>query len=649
MIDQNTIMNIVETADIVEVVGEFVRLKKRGVNFTGLCPFHNEKTPSFSVSPARGIYKCFGCGKGGNVVNFIMDHENLSYPEALKYLARKYHIEIDDKEPTPEEIEQKNERESLMVVTEFAQKYFTKLLHEHAQGKAIGLSYLRERGFRDDIIEKFQLGYCLDSWDAFTGYAKSQGYKTKYLVGSGLTIEKNNKYFDRFSGRIMFPIHAVSGKIIGFGGRTLKADKKTAKYLNSPESEIYHKSQVLYGLYFAKRSIMKEEKCYLVEGYTDVIAFHQSGIENVLASSGTSLTEGQIRLIKRFTENVTVIYDGDEAGIKASLRGIDLILKEGLNIKVLALPEEEDPDSFAKKHDMDSLKAYIAENEADFIHFKTKLLLEDAKKDPIRRANLVSDIVRSIAVIPNTITRSVYIKECSSLLNMDEKVLYYESNKIRRQQFEKERKWQKNAAASEKNEAAKNQQNAFEIREGYDQEKELIRALLTYGHKSVSTQNEDTGEEYEITVADYIKDEIHGDELDFGYEIFKKIFHAYFEVVSQNGSFDEKMLINHSDEQIVKFIIDIMSPKYHQSRYWKRGGNFYETEEDRFKQVVKDTLLAFKQVKIQHMLQDTEKRLGKAQESEQEEEVKQYFHQFNALTHLKMELAKNLGFRTILK
>ncbi|MBT3750480.1 MAG: DNA primase, partial [Bacteroidetes bacterium] len=347
MIDHATIDRIMNAAEITEVVGDFVSLKKRGVNMLGLCPFHNEKTPSFTVSPSKGIFKCFGCGKGGNVVNFLMEHEHITYPEALKTLAKKYHIEVEETEETAEEIQQKNERESMMVVTAYGQKYFTRTLLESEEGQAVGLSYFKERGFRREVLDKFQLGYSLDKRNAFTEEAQKNGYKINYLVKTGLTIEKNDRHFDRFAGRVIFPIHSLSGRVIGFGGRTLRTDTKMAKYLNSPESDIYHKSRSLYGIYYARNAMAKADKCYLVEGYTDVLSMHQSGIENVVASSGTSLTEDQVRLIRRFTRNVTIIYDGDEAGVKASLRGIDIILEQGMHVRVVPLPDGEDPDSFA--------------------------------------------------------------------------------------------------------------------------------------------------------------------------------------------------------------------------------------------------------------------------------------------------------------
>ena len=436
MIDPQTIERIYESAQITEVVQDFISLKRRGVNYLGLCPFHGEKTPSFTVSPVKGIYKCFGCGKGGNSVNFIMEHETLSYYEALKYLAKKYHIEVVEKQESPEEIAQKNERESLVVISEFAGKYFHDTLNNHSEGKAIGLSYFKERGIREDMIQRFQLGYSLEKRDAFTETAQKNGYKLEYLIKTGLTIERETHPFDRFAGRVIFPIHSISGQVIGFGGRILKTDKNLAKYLNSPESEIYHKSRVLYGMFQAKKTIVQRDKCFLVEGYTDVISMHQAGIENVVASSGTSLTEDQIRLIKRFTNNLTILYDGDAAGIKAAIRGIDMVLEQGLNVKVLLLPDGEDPDSFSRNQSASEVMKFIEENEVDFVLFKTKLLMKEAKNDPIQRASLISDIVRSIAIIPDAITRSVYVKECGGLLLTEESVLFNEIIKIRRGKFE---------------------------------------------------------------------------------------------------------------------------------------------------------------------------------------------------------------------
>ena len=432
MIDQPTIDRILDAANIVDVVSEFVTLRKRGINYVGLCPFHTDKTPSFYVSPAKNICKCFACGEGGTAVHFIMKHEQLNYFDALRYLAKKYNIEIQERELTDKEKQRKSDRESMLIVNSWAQQYFTTQLYEHVEGKTIGLRYFAERGFREDTIRKFQLGYSLDKRDALYKEATKNGYKKEFLEKTGLVIAYDNGGVnDRFRGRVIFPVHTLSGKVVAFGGRVLKKDEKTAKYVNSPESEIYHKSNELYGIYFAKQAIVKEDRCFLVEGYTDVISMHQAGIENVVASSGTALTQGQIRLIHRFTSNITVLYDGDAAGIKAALRGIDLLLEDGMNVKVVLLPDGEDPDSFARKHNASQFSEFIRQSETDFIRFKTRLLLDDAGTDPIKRSALITDIIRTVAIIPDNIARSIYIRECSAMMEIDEQVLLNEVNKIR--------------------------------------------------------------------------------------------------------------------------------------------------------------------------------------------------------------------------
>lgn len=432
MIDQPTIDRILDAANIVDVVSEFVTLRKRGINYVGLCPFHTDKTPSFYVSPAKNICKCFACGEGGTAVHFIMKHEQLNYFDALRYLAKKYNIEIQERELTDKEKQRKSDRESMLIVNSWAQQYFTTQLYEHVEGKTVGLRYFAERGFREDTIRKFQLGYSLDKRDALYKEATKNGYKKEFLEKTGLVIAYDNGGVnDRFRGRVIFPVHTLSGKVVAFGGRVLKKDEKTAKYVNSPESEIYHKSNELYGIYFAKQAIVKEDRCFLVEGYTDVISMHQAGIENVVASSGTALTQGQIRLIHRFTSNITVLYDGDAAGMKAALRGIDLLLEDGMNVKVVLLPDGEDPDSFARKHNASQFSEFIKQSETDFIRFKTRLLLDDAGTDPIKRSALITDIIRTVAIIPDNIARSIYIRECSAMMEIDEQVLLNEVNKIR--------------------------------------------------------------------------------------------------------------------------------------------------------------------------------------------------------------------------
>ncbi|HQS06790.1 MAG TPA: DNA primase, partial [Daejeonella sp.] len=404
MIPKDTVDKIIETSRIEEVVGDFVSLKRRGTSMIGLCPFHNEKTPSFHVSVGKGIFKCFGCGKGGDSVRFIMEHEKATYPEALRYLANKYSIEIAEVENTPEEQAVNDRRESLYIVSAWAAKFFQQQMLETDEGKSIGLSYFKERGFRDDIIKKFELGYSPDVWDALTQSAITEGYNIQFLEETGLTIRKENeKFYDRFRGRVMFPIHSFTGRVIGFGGRTLKTDKAVPKYVNSPESDIYHKSNVLYGLFFAKKSMRDEDNCYLVEGYADVLSVHQAGIENVVASSGTSLTIEQIRMIGRFTKNITILYDGDDAGIKASLRGLDMILEEGLNVKIVLFPDGDDPDSYVQKFGSAAFKSHIEGSKKDFILFKTSILLKDAGNDPIKRAGIIREVVESIAKIPDGI------------------------------------------------------------------------------------------------------------------------------------------------------------------------------------------------------------------------------------------------------
>jgi len=607
MIDQLTVDRIIAAADVVEVIKDYVSLKKRGVNYIGLCPFHNEKTPSFSVSPAKGIYKCFGCGKGGNAVNFIMEHEQMSYVEALKYLANKYNIEFEERELTPEELKQRTERDSLMVVTAWAQRHFSDNLHKHSEGKSIGLSYFRERGFRDDIIEKFQLGYSLEQRDALTQAAQRQGYKMEYLVKTGLSIERNDgSAFDRFFGRVIFPIHSMSGRVIAFGGRIMKSDAKAAKYLNSPESEVYHKSHVLYGIYFAKKAITQADKCYLVEGYTDVLSMHQAGIENVVASSGTALTPDQIRLIKRFTPNITVLYDGDPAGIKASIRGIDLILEEGLNVKVLLLPEGEDPDSYAKSHSASQVLDFIAENEVDFINFKANLLLKEAKNDPIQKANLIRDIVRSIAVIPESITRSVYIKECTRILNVDEAILYAEVAKHRKAKMDKILGKIQQTAPTEGIQTAKETPSLPSFIENIyceEQEKEILYFLLKYGSEVFFEipSDDELSTPTKITVGQHIISEILNDDLEFKNLIYKKVFDEYKQLLESEKEFDSRYFINHRDFEISQLAVNLLTSQHKLSKIWKKHNAQPVDEIDFLHSAIPKTIMVYKS-KVMHMV-----------------------------------------------
>ena len=651
MIDQSTVTRIFEAAEITEVVSDFVTLRKRGVNYLGLCPFHNEKTPSFTVSPAKGIYKCFGCGKGGNAVNFIMEHEHLDYVGALKYLAKKYQIDIIEQELSPEQEKQKNDRESMMIVNSFAQKNFTENLHQHPQGIAVGMSYIRERGFRDDIIKKFQLGFCLEEWEAFSKQALDSGYRKEFLVKTGLSIDKENKLLDRFKGRVIFPIHGIAGRVLAFGGRTLKKDKKIAKYLNSPESEIYHKSKVLYGIYQAKKAVVQNDKCFLVEGYTDVLSFHQAGIENVVASSGTALTPDQIRLIKRFTNNVTIIYDGDPAGIKASLRGIDLVLEQEVNAKVLLLPEGEDPDSFSKTMGSNELMSYIEKNETDFIVFKTNLLLKDAKDDPVERANLIIDIVRSIAIIPDAIVRSVYVKECSRILNVDERVLYTEINKIIHKK--KEDAWKKNQQneSHEPRLSEKLSESSEFLRSANEcdlEERSLIRLLLNFGTEILFEEKNDSGKKEITTVGDFIVTELKGDELESTNPVYQLVFNQYEENLSDHSFNAKNFFRDHANEKISQLSADILSEPYQLSDIWTKNEAYIETEEMKLKEIVPKLVNEYKGKKVRLLMKEILNEMQKAQETGNLERMMELMQQKMVLDQIKNAISKELGNRIIL-
>jgi len=634
MIDPNTVQKIFDAAEIVEVVSDFVSLKKRGTNYLGLCPFHNEKTPSFVVSPAKGIFKCFGCGEGGNSVNFIMKHESLSYPDALKLLAKKYHIEIQEKEETPEDIEKRNERESMLIVTGFAEQYFRNTLHKHGEGRSVGLKYFRERGFRDDIIEKFGLGYCLEQRDNFTQAAQKQGYKLDFLEKTGLTIVKPTYRFDRFSGRVMFPIHSLSGRVTAFGGRTLKNDKKIAKYLNSPESEIYHKSHILYGIYFAKQAITRADKCYMVEGYTDVISMYQSGIQNVVASSGTSLTEGQIRMVKRFSSNLTILYDGDAAGLKASLRGIDLVLEQEMNVKIVLLPEGEDPDSMAKKLSSEELNAYISENEKDFISFKAELLVAESANDPMQKSRAISDIVRSIAIIPNQLTRSVYVKTCSKLMDVAESVLYAEIAKQKSKKAtenhrrQNSRYQQKPLATAEKQSAKPTQSGAFK-----EVEKEIIRVMLNYGSEEIKLD-----EDNYVLVNEFIITEIEEDEIEFSVPLYRKIYAE----IKTLASFEETHFTRHFDAEISQLTAHLLSQAHSISKFWQRGDNHIDTKEIELNEAVPRLIFDYKHAQIKQLIKENNTALQNEKDSEKQVEL---IEQFYRLQEISKQLAQKLGDR----
>jgi len=648
MIDRVTIEKIMDSVEIVDVVQDFVTLKKRGVNYIGLCPFHNEKTPSFTVSPSKGIYKCFGCGSGGNAVNFIIEHEHLSYPEALKLLAGKYNIEIIEKELTAEEVEQKNQRESMLILTKFAAGNFHENLFKHQEGISVGLSYFKERGFRHEILKEFNVGYCLEQKDSFTKTAQESGYKLNYLVQTGLTIKKENYTVDRFNGRVVFPIHSLSGQVIGFGGRTLKKDPKAAKYLNSPESDIYHKSRVLYGIYQAKKEVVNTENCFLVEGYTDVLAMRQAGIHNVVASSGTSLTEDQIRLIKRFTPNITILFDGDEAGIKASLRGIDLILEEGLNIKVILLPPGEDPDSYSRKLSNKEFKEFLAAEATDFIRFKTNLLLKDAGNDPVKRSSLIRDIVQSIAAIQESINRSVYIKECSTLLKVDEGILNSEANKIRRKKAEQRYRDITRQEEEIKEKPGKRQPQVFQETTEV-QEKEIIRLLLLYGNLDFMEINTNEEEETKtLTVTEFVINEITNDELEFDHPVCRQIFEEIQHIQNNEQKIEEKYFINHQDQTISDMVADLLSPVPEISKIWSKHESHIETEEMKLKEVIPEILIAFKNKKIILTIIKIQEELKIAQEQQKVEVIENLLTRYILLNNLKKELSKDLGERIIL-
>lgn len=644
MIDQATIQKIFDAADIYEVVSDFVSLKKRGVNYVGCCPFHNEKTGSFTVSPSKGIYKCFGCGKGGNAVNFIMEHEQMSYVEALRYLAARYNITIEEKELSEEEKKEKSERESMLIVTNFAEDFFVDQLLHTDEGKSVGLGYLHKRGLDAQTIEKFGLGYCPEKWDGLTQAALAKGYKKEYLVKTGLTIESEKGLFDRFRARVIFPIRDIAGKIIAFGGRIMTNDKKSAKYLNSPESEIYHKSRTLYGIYFAKKSIVQHNRCYLVEGYLDVISFHKKGIENTVASSGTSLTVEQIRLIRRLTPNVTIIYDGDAAGIKASLRGIDLVLEEGLNVRVLLLPDGEDPDSFSQSRTPQELSEYITNHETDFISFKTKLLLDQVGNDPIEKARLITEIVRSISLIPDSITRSVYVRETATLMQVEETVLYNEIARIRTG---------KNAEAAHQHIAQRQQTLPVQPQEKtppvYSTEKlceteesVLIRYLLLFGNQELYEEKRDNGT-YSVSVGEYIIEELGEDELEMFNPGFCEIQKEYRAHYKTTGFIPAKFFIGHTDPTISSIAADILSEPYELSKMWTEKESSVVKEESLFSELLPKIVDNYKMRRVEIMTRQADNKILELQNSGNGEEILTWIKKKNAINRIRARLNEKLG------
>lgn len=671
MIPKETVDKIIEESRVEEVVGDFVALKKRGVNLLGCCPFHNEKTPSFTVSPAKGIYKCFGCGASGNSINFVMEHEQMSYPDALKYLAKKYNIEVQEKEVTPEEKQKQDKRESLFLVTQFAKEQFIKNMFETDEGKSVGLGYFKSRGISDEMLEKFGLGYSFEEPNHFTKIALDKGYKKEVLIDSGLTSEKNDRTYDRFRGRVIFPIHNLSGRPIGFGARILQTNKKAAKYLNSPETDIYHKSDVLYGLHLAKRSMIQLDNCFLVEGYTDVISFHQKGIENVVASSGTSLTPGQIKLIRRFTPNITVLYDGDAAGIKASFRGIDLILKEGMNVKVVTFPDGEDPDSFARANTSAELEEYIQENQQDFINFKTSILLKDAGNDPIKRAGLIKDVVQSIALIPDMIIRSVYTQEAAKLLGIEEQTLVNELNKNRRSNFEKEQKSNPTPPPPEpdfgipppdyippeyrdvigqQSPLPKKVEPKTPTFPNDPQEAYLLRLLLKYGHFEIVVDNPNYENEIEegvenpektilITVAQYVIEDIVHDDINFDNPTHQSIWDTFKNKFEEGEIPTEKFFLSSSEAELVKQVIEITEER-HTLNDWKKHSIFVTTEGDKIRLAITVALNRLKLAKVRLQINEINAKL---ESNEFPEEINDLLVHLSLLNQAKRSLSMALG------
>ena len=625
-IDRETIERILDSAKIEEVVGDFVTLKRRGVNLIGLCPFHNEKTPSFTVSPAKNLCKCFGCGKGGNPVHFIMEHEQLSYYEALRWLAKKYHIEIKEREMTDEEKREESIRESLFVINQYALQHFIDTLHESEEGQAIGLNYFRHRGLRDETIKKFCLGYSFERRDSFAKKAVAAGYNPELIAKTGVCYSTDDgRLQDRFWGRVIFPVHTISGKIVAFGGRILQNNAKAAKYVNSPESEIYHKSDHLYGLYFSKQAIIQKDHCILVEGYLDVISMHQSGIQNVVASSGTSLTTGQIKLIHRFTKNITLLYDGDKAGIKASIRGIDMLLEEDMNINVVLLPEGEDPDSYAQTHSTEEVEQYIERNKVDFIRFKTNLLLDEVGEDPIRRAGLVSDVVKSIAVVPNEILRSEYVKKCSEMLNIGEQILVKEVAKLRKQKAEEMQKKpsQANTNADENNGNGTNSDNTPVVNEFqqsiissysnplHNKEKAIIEFLLKNGSKmlQVPEDKKSNTPAFTETVTSHLYYSFNDDGIELSHPLYKRIFAEAGEHANDVDFDPESHFMAHPDVEISKLTAELCGERHLLSKtFSEQAGDERNEQAVMFEQTTR-LAIAYKLSIVDEMLKETMGRL----------------------------------------
>ena len=666
MISRDTIDKVFETARVEEVIGDFVNLKKAGANYKGLSPFTDEKTPSFMVSPVKQIWKDFSTGKGGNAITFLMEHEHYSYPEAIRYLARKYNIEIEETQQTDEQKLIADERESMYLVSEFAKNNFHENLYNSEKGKAIGMSYFKARGFTDETIKKFALGYALDEWSVFTDTAIQKKYDLEFLEKTGLTIVKRNeetglveRQFDRFKGRVLFPIQSMSGRVLGFGGRTLLTDKKVAKYVNSPESIIYHKSKVLYGIYHAKQSIAKENNCYLVEGYTDVISMVQSGIDNVVASSGTALTSDQIRLINRLTPNITVLFDGDAAGIRASIRGIDLILEQGMNVKVITFPDGEDPDSFAKGKSEDELKNYLEYNAKDFIQFKTSLLLEEAQNDPVKKADLIRDIVASISKIPNNIQKEIYIQECASIMGISENVLFNElSQNLKKEQRESSKKQttSRTPFTGVKKEVVKPEK----FDQLFNLEKKIIEILLLYGNEKVDfvdfvSEIDDNGkkvikkENYTNVVSNEVYVHLHEDEIEFTNPIFLKIYYEIIHLLNQEQEIDPELFTHHENLEISSAVTSIlMDEEQHALSDWERHDIIVKSKESNLSKLVMDVLYNLRRLLIAQKIAVLKTNIDPKNESTQTSEdsgniIRESLEEIRDYTNLKQLLFEKLN------
>ncbi|MBE6287101.1 MAG: DNA primase [Mediterranea massiliensis] len=695
MIDQATIDRIMDAAQIYDVVSDFITLRKRGVNYVGLCPFHDDKTPSFYVSPAKGLCKCFACGKGGNAVHFIMEHEQLTYPEALRFLAKKYGIEIKEKELTDEQKQAQSERESLFIVNQYARDFFQDVLRNHIDGRSIGQAYFRQRGIRDDIVEKFQLGYCPNERDLFAQTTLKKGYKKEYLVKTGLCYETDDhKLRDRFWGRVIFPWHSISGKVVGFGGRVLDSRTKgvNQKYINSPESEIFSKGRELYGIYQAKSAIVKKDCVYMVEGYTDVIAMHQCGLENVVANSGTALSEFQIRLLHRFTSNITLLYDGDSAGIKASLRGIDMLLEEGMNIKVCLLPDGEDPDSFARQHNASEFQTFIKENENDFIRFKTNLLLEEAGRDPIKRAELIGSLVQSIAVIPEAIVRDVYIKECAQLLHVEDRLLVSEVAKRREKQAEnraeqaerdrqraqrlaQQKEIENNPLESTKGEIPlppiytketilpptnndySNQKDnyiSYIPQEGkedhlfYIYEQQILQMVVRYGEREMYKMEDEEGNIQSVSVLEYIINDLKEDEISFHTPLHRQLLSEASAHVNEKHFIAERFFLTHPDPAISRLSIDLINERYQLSKYHSKGQRIVPDEE-RLYELVPTLMVNFKYAIINEELKHLLRALQDPVTINDAKKCDEIMKRYSELRNTQNKMAKHLGDRVVLK